>query len=51
MRGLLVPDPPPLRMSAKYPADPIYAPANPSHTTSLNVVVDPAYVVNPGSWS
>ena len=26
MRGLLAPDPSVLRMSAKYPADPVYAP-------------------------
>ena len=29
MRGLLAPDPSVLRMSAKFPADPVYAPANP----------------------
>jgi SnoaL-like domain len=29
MRGLLAPDPSVLRMSAKFPADPVYAPADP----------------------
>ena len=35
MQGLLVPDPSVLRMSAKYPADPVYAPSDPTHPTSL----------------
>jgi hypothetical protein len=30
MQGLLAPDPSVLRMSAKYPADPIYAAASPA---------------------
>jgi hypothetical protein len=51
MQGLLAPDPSVLRMSAKYPADPIYAPpADPTHTTSLNVVVDSGLAVDRWRW-
>jgi hypothetical protein len=35
--GLLAPDPSVLRMSAKYPTDPVDAHANPTHTTSPNI--------------
>ena len=31
MRGLLAPDPSVLRLSGKFPANPVYAPADPAH--------------------
>ena len=32
MRGLLAPDPSVLRLSGKFPANPVYAPADPRNT-------------------
>jgi hypothetical protein len=34
MRGLLAPDPSILRLSGKYPADPVYTPADRRHAPS-----------------
>ncbi len=50
MQGLLAPDPSILRMSAKYPTDPVDAHANPTHTTSPNIVVNPGSVVDWWRW-